>query len=85
MIDALLGLCTPPVVVSNILVGIAHKLRDFRLAHMSHVKCQGSKPTHILAKYANEVENSDNYVIWVEENPLPIGLAITHDVMNLSS
>lgn len=52
---------------------------------MSHVKCQGSKATHILAKYANEVENSDNYVIWIEENPLPIELAIIHDVMNLSS
>ena len=27
--NALLGLCTPPIVVSNILVGIAHKLQDF--------------------------------------------------------
>ena len=60
--DALLGLCTPPVVVSNILVGIAHKLQDFRSAHVPHMKCQGNKPAHILAKYAKEVENNDNCV-----------------------
>ena len=57
--DALLGLCTPPVVVSNILVEIAHKLQDFRSTHVSHVKRQGNKLAHILVKYAKEVENSE--------------------------
>ena len=28
--DTLLGLCTPPMVVSNVLTGIAYKLQDFR-------------------------------------------------------
>ena len=51
-----------PVVVSNILVGIAYKLQDFRSAHVSHVKRQGNKLAHILAKYAKEVENNDNCV-----------------------
>ena len=57
--DALLGLCTPPVVISNILVKIAHKLQDFQSTHVSHVKRQGNKLAHILVKYAKEVENSE--------------------------
>ena len=28
--DTLLGLCTPPMVVSNVLTGIAYKLQDFK-------------------------------------------------------
>ena len=52
---------------------------------MSHVKHQGNKPAHILATYAKEVKNSDNYVTWIVENPNLIELAITNDVMNLSS
>ena len=51
-----------PVVVLSILVGIAYKLQDFRSAHVSLVKCQSNKLAHILAKYAKEVENSDNCV-----------------------
>ena len=49
------------------------------------MKRQGNKSAHILAKYAKEVENSDNYVTWIVENPHLIELAITNDVMNLSS
>ena len=30
MVDTLLGLCTPPMVVSNVLAGVTHKLQDFR-------------------------------------------------------
>ena len=51
---------------------------------MSHVKHQGNKSVHILAKYAKVVKNNDNIVTWIEENPPLIELAITHDVMNLS-
>ena len=30
LVDTLLGLCTPPMVVSNVLAGVTHKLQDFR-------------------------------------------------------
>ena len=30
VVDTLLGLCTPPMVVSNVLAGVTHKLQDFR-------------------------------------------------------
>ena len=52
---------------------------------MSHVKRQDSKPTHLLAKFAKKIDNIDNYVIWIEENPSLIESAIAHDILNLSS
>ena len=82
--DTLLGLFTLHVVVSNILVGVAHKIQDFQSLCMSHVKRQGNKLAHILAKYAKAVENNDNIKTWIEENLPLIELVITHDVMNLS-
>ena len=82
--DTLLGLCTIHMVVSNILVGVAHKIQDFQSLLMSHVKHRGNRSTHILAKYAKVVENNDNIVTWIGENPPLIELAITDDVMVLS-
>ena len=82
--DTLLGLFTLNVVVSNILVGVAHKIQDFQSLRMSHVKHQGNRSAHILAKYAKAVENNDNIETWIEENLPLIELVITHDVMNLS-
>ena len=38
VVDTLLGLCTPPMVVLNILDGVTHKLQDFRSVQVSHVK-----------------------------------------------
>ena len=64
-----MGLCTPPMFVINILVGVTNKLQDFQSTQVAHVKCQGNKPTHILEKYAKEVENGDNYVTWIKESP----------------
>ena len=60
--DTLLGLCTAPVIVSNILVGIVHKLQNFRLAQVSHVKQQGNRPTNLLAEHAKEIDHNSNYV-----------------------
>lgn len=36
--DTVLGLYTPLMVVFNILIGLAHMLKDFRLVQISHVK-----------------------------------------------
>ena len=83
--DAFLGLYTPPMIISNILARLSLKFQDFQLTQASHVRCQGNKPTHILAKHAKDIVNSDNFVTWIEENRLLIESAIVHDVLNLSS
>ena len=33
--DALLGLCTSPMIILNILAGVYHQLQDFRVAQVS--------------------------------------------------
>ena len=83
--DALLGLCTSPIIISNILAEIYHQLQDFRMAQVSHVRRQGNKSTHILAKHAKDIVNSDNFVTQIKENPSLIKLAIIHDILNLYS
>ena len=49
---------TPPIIISG-----------FLLAQVSHVRRQGNRSVHILAKHAKDIVNSDNFVIWIEENP----------------
>jgi len=36
--NALLGLCSPPVSISNILARVSQKIHDFRLAQVSRVR-----------------------------------------------
>ena len=78
--DTLLVLCTPPMVVSNVLTGIAYKLQYFRSVRVSHVKRQRNKPAHLPAKFANEIDNINNYVTWIKENLLLIESIIADDV-----
>ena len=85
VVDTLLGLCTPPMVVSNVLTSIAYKFQDFRSVQVSHVKCHDNKPAYLLAKFDKEIDNIDNYVTLIKENSSLIKSAITHDVLNLSS
>ncbi|KAL0005298.1 hypothetical protein SO802_012859 [Lithocarpus litseifolius] len=82
--DALLGLCTPPMIISNILARVSLKFQDFRLAQVSHVRRQGNRLAHILTKRAKDIVNSDSFVTWIKENPSLIEFAIAHDVLNLS-
>ena len=85
VLDALLSLCTPPMIISNILGGVYHQLQNFSVVQVSQVRCQDNQLAYILAKHAKDIVNSDNFVTWIKENPSLIKLAITHDVLNLSS
>ena len=75
-----LGLCTPPMTASNVPIGVDHKFKDFRSIQIFHVKRQDNKPAHLLAKFAKEINNIDNYVTWIEENSSLIESVVAHDV-----
>ena len=49
------------------------------------MKWQGNKQAHISAKYAKEINNTNNFITWIEENPPLIESVITHDLLNLVS
>lgn len=63
-----LGLCTPPMVISNNLAKLSLKFQDFRLIQVSHVKFQRNRPAHILAKHTKDIVIGDNFVTWIKEN-----------------
>ena len=79
--NAIEGLSCRPIAISNIVSVICHRLHNFRFVQVSHVRREGNKPVHILAQYAKDLVS---YVIWVEEDPIIIELALAHDVLNLS-
>ena len=45
------------------------------------MRCQGNKPSHILAKYAKDIVNSDNFVTWIEESPPIIESVVIQDAL----
>ena len=82
--NALMGMGSSPVAVSNILTGVSQRLQGFRLVKVSYVMRQGNSSAHILASYAKKVLNSDDNVIWIEKNPTLIKSNLAQDVLNLS-
>ena len=80
--DALRGLSTPLVGISNIVSNMCLRLQYFRFVQVSHVKRLGNKPDHILTQYARDL---DSYVTWVEKNLVFLESTLTHDILNLSS
>ena len=55
--------------------------REFRHVEFSHVRRQGNKPAHLLAKYAQGI---DDFSVWLEEGPCLIIQALLQDVNNAS-
>ena len=53
----------------------------FRTVYISHVRRQGNKPAHILAKYALGINES---VVWIEETPCCIEQALIQDCATVS-
>ena len=74
--------CESPATIGNIIDGIRHKLKDFQQVLVSHVRRQGNRPTHLLAQLTMSVVS---FVIWIEENPTFIELALIQDVIFLYS
>ena len=82
VVEAVNGLCEPPITIHNKVEGIQLKLKDFRKVQVSHIRRQGNCPAHILVQSAR---NLVGFVAWIEENPTVIELVLAQDVMCLSS
>ena len=80
--DSINRYCESPATIGNIIDGIRHMLKDFQQVLVSHVRRQGNCPAHLLAQHIMSVVS---FVIWIEENPTFIELALIQDVLFLSS
>ena len=80
--DSINRYCESPTTINNIIDGIRYKLKDFQQVLVSHVRRQGNRPAHLLAQHSMSVVS---FVIWIEENPTFIELALIQDVIFLSS
>ena len=69
-----------PISVSAIVQGMQELCEVFRKIEFSHVRRQGNKAAHLLAKHAIGVSD---FIAWIEETPSFIEQALIHDVTNL--
>ena len=76
IVRALCGLSYPPSSVASLILGMQLFNSKFHTINVSHVRRQGNKPTHIIAKYALSIDNS---IVWIEEIPFCIEQALIQD------
>ena len=77
MIQALNGTSALPSVVSVVIQGIMDISKGFHRVQFSHVKTQGNRPAHMLAKHAFGIAD---FIAWIEETPCFLEQALIHDV-----
>ena len=81
MTNALKELSPPPSTMATIIYSYLSVSRAFKQVEFSHVRRQGNKLVHLLAKYAHGI---DDFSIWLEEDPCFIVQALLQDVNNAS-
>ncbi|KAL0011222.1 hypothetical protein SO802_006330 [Lithocarpus litseifolius] len=67
----------PAPSMASVLYGILVASLEFRNVHFSHVRWQGNRPAHLLAKFALGIYD---YLAWIEENPCFLEHTLLHDV-----
>ena len=77
MIQALKGTTTPPSMVSAVTQGILDLSMGFNRVEFSHVKRQGNRSAHVLAKHALGIID---FIAWIEETPCFLEQTLIHDV-----
>ena len=75
--NALCGSSTPPFVMEFVVRGILMSYGPLDRIDFSHVKRQGNKPGHLLAKHALGIAD---YLTWMEETPCFLEQALLHDI-----
>ena len=78
---ALLGLSAPPPSVDAVILGVQNACLEFCYVEFSHIRREGNRPAHLLAKYAKGI---DDYYTWIEESPCFLEHALIHDVASIS-
>ena len=81
LVRAFCGLSSPPSTIDSLDVGMQLICSNFRTVYVSHVRRQGNKPAHILAKYTLSISES---VVWIEETPCCTEQALIHDFVSVS-
>ena len=79
--NSLSGQSDPPSSVAHVISGILGMYGIGLWIDFSHIRRQGNRPAHLLAKYAS---NLDDYMTWMEENPCFLEQALLHDVSSFS-
>ena len=79
--NSLSGQSDPPSSVAHVISGILGMYGIGLQIDFSHIRRQGNRPAHLLAKYAS---NLDDYMTWMEENPCFLEQALLHDVSSFS-
>ena len=75
--NILTGLSEAPASLEPVMASIWAQLNKFRFVSFFHVKRDGNRPAHILAKFAKQVGDS---VVWLEETPNLTENACSQDV-----
>ena len=78
---ALCDTSSPPSAVEPVTIGMQALCRDFRRVKFSHVRRQGNRLAHLLAKHAQSISDFSS---WIEENPCFIEQALIHNVIAFS-
>lgn len=76
IVRALCGLSNLPSSVDALCLGMQLLSSDFHSVTVSHVRREGNKPAHILAKYALSIDDS---IVWMEESPSCVEQALIQD------
>ena len=75
--NALCGSSTPPSKIAPVIWGILMTCEPLDRIDFSHVKRQGNRPAHLLAKHTLDIAD---YLTWMEETPCFLEQALLHDV-----
>nr|POF14822.1 hypothetical protein CFP56_62328 [Quercus suber] len=73
IVRALCGLSYPTSSAASLILGMQLFSFEFHMVNVSHVRRQGNKPAHILAKYALSIDDS---IVWIKEIPYCIEQAL---------
>ena len=77
--ESLITIATSLIIITNIILGIQQKMREFRIVQLCQCK---EIRKNVLTQYVNGV---GSYVTWIEENFSIIKSVLTHDVLHFSS